>query len=77
MKHVPLRRLGAIAALAGLSLLLTGCLLSPGKFTSTLDVRKNRRFAFAYTGEIHMLPDLTDPFEGEPAPNINIAVDRY
>jgi hypothetical protein len=28
-------------------------------------------------GEIHMLSDLTDPFEGEPAPNVNIAVDRY
>jgi hypothetical protein len=28
-------------------------------------------------GEIHMLPDLTDPFEGEPARDINIAVDRY
>ncbi len=28
-------------------------------------------------GEIHMLPDLADPFEGEPAPDVNIAVDRY
>lgn len=28
-------------------------------------------------GEIHMLPDLADPFEGEPARDINIAVDRY
>lgn len=28
-------------------------------------------------GEIHMLPDLADPFEGEPARDVNIAVDRY
>lgn len=56
MKHFPIRRLGAVAALAGLSLLLTGCLLSPGKFTSALDVRKDGRFTFSYTGEMHLLP---------------------
>jgi hypothetical protein len=41
--------------LALLSLLLASCLWAPGKFTSTLDVRKDGRFAFTYTGEIHML----------------------
>ena len=41
--------------LALLSLLLAACLWAPGKFTSALDVRKDGRFAFSYTGEIHML----------------------
>lgn len=51
----PLRRITAAGfALAG-ALLLSGCLLSPGRFVSTLDIRKDGRFAFAYTGEIHML----------------------
>lgn len=41
--------------LALLSLLLAACLWTPGKFTSALDIRKDGRFAFTYTGEIHML----------------------
>lgn len=41
--------------LALLSLLLAACLWAPGKFTSALDIRKDGRFAFSYTGEIHML----------------------
>jgi len=44
---------GTLLALA--SLLLSACLLAPGKFTSTLDLRKSGQFSFAYTGEIHML----------------------
>ena len=32
--------------------LLASCLLSPGKFTSTLDIRKDRSFTFTYVGEI-------------------------
>ncbi|MBS0474649.1 MAG: hypothetical protein JSR28_05810 [Proteobacteria bacterium] len=51
---VPLRRLAAFTV-AGLSLLLGACLLSPGKFDSTLDLRKDGHFAFTYTGEISML----------------------
>jgi hypothetical protein len=47
-------RVSAIV-LALFSLLLTSCLLMPGRFMSTLDVRKDGRFSFAYTGEIHML----------------------
>lgn len=43
------------ALLAGLCLLLTACLISPGKFTSALDIRKDGRFSFSYTGEIYML----------------------
>lgn len=42
-------------ALALLSLLLSACLLAPGRFTSTLDLRRDGTFAFSYRGEIHML----------------------
>lgn len=55
MRHMAWQR-GAIAALvAGLALALSACLLSPGKFTSTLDLRRDGRFTFTYVGEIHML----------------------
>jgi hypothetical protein len=50
-----LRRLGACLVLAALSLALAACLLTPGKFTSELDVRRNGTFRFAYTGEMHLL----------------------
>ena len=33
-------------------LLLTGCLLTPGKFQSTLSINADRTFAFAYKGEV-------------------------
>ena len=44
----------AIAAGAS-ALLLTGCLLSPGAFTSQLDLRKDGTFAYSYEGEIYLL----------------------
>jgi hypothetical protein len=34
------------------ALLLSACLLTPGKFTSTLDVRADRSFTFTYAGEV-------------------------
>ncbi|WP_394726903.1 hypothetical protein [Altererythrobacter sp. GH1-8] len=36
-------------------LLLTGCLISPGKFASTLDLNDDGTFAFTYEGEIFFL----------------------
>lgn len=45
------RFLFAIAA----PLLLTGCLISPGKFASTLDLNEDGSFAFTYEGEIFFL----------------------
>lgn len=51
----PLRRFAAAGLVAGLSLLLAACLISPGKFTSALDLRKDGRFAYSYQGEIYML----------------------
>jgi len=41
--------------------LLASCLLSPGKFTSTLDIRKDRSFTFTYVGEVLIAdPKMTD-----------------
>ena len=36
-------------------LLLTGCLISPGKFASTLELNENGTFAFTYEGEIFFM----------------------
>jgi hypothetical protein len=59
MPSISIPRRGA-SVVAVLSLLLAACLLAPGKFTSTLDIRKDGNFTFAYTGEIHMLA-LSNP----------------
>jgi hypothetical protein len=40
------------ACALGVMLLLPGCLVTPGKFDSSLDIRADRRFTFAYKGEI-------------------------
>ena len=32
-------------------LLLASCLLTPGKFTSTLDIKRDHSFTFTYVGE--------------------------
>lgn len=49
------RRMAMAGLAAGLSLLLSACLISPGKFASTIDLRKDGTFAYGYQGEIHML----------------------
>ncbi len=46
-------RTAALAAAS--SLALTGCLLSPGTFTSELHMMKDGSFAYSYDGEIQML----------------------
>lgn len=43
------------AAPALACLALTGCFLQPGKFDSTLDLRKDGSFTFAYKGQIYLL----------------------
>ena len=50
-----LRRIAATAFLASLALVLSGCLLSPGKFASRLELRKGGTFAYSYDGQIHLL----------------------
>ena len=42
-----------------LPLLLWGCILTPGKFVSTLDIRADRSFVFSYVGEVWAV-DLGD-----------------
>jgi hypothetical protein len=37
------------------SVTLSACILSPGAFEATLDLRRDGRFAFAYEGQIHLL----------------------
>lgn len=46
--------MGAVMV-AALALVLSGCLLTPGKFASTLDLRKGGAFTYTYEGEIHLL----------------------
>ncbi|MDE2621260.1 MAG: hypothetical protein KGL54_13965 [Sphingomonadales bacterium] len=53
---IRLRRPHATAALLiVLAGALSACLLTPGRFTSALDLRRDGRFTFSYAGEIHML----------------------
>lgn len=52
--HSPIR-LKAAAMLAGLSLLLSACFISPGKFTSQLELNGEDDFTFSYEGEIYFL----------------------
>ena len=45
----------ATALLASLSLLLTGCFITPGKFNSELVLMEENRFSFTYEGEIFFI----------------------
>lgn len=51
----PIRRWAIAGMAAGLSLLLAACFVTPGKFDSALDIRKDGRFTFSYKGEIFVL----------------------
>jgi hypothetical protein len=48
-------RLRAAALLTGFALTLTGCFMSPGKFTSELAITGPDSFTFSYEGEIFFL----------------------
>ncbi|MBX7456906.1 hypothetical protein K3152_01475 [Qipengyuania sp. 1NDH17] len=54
MKHIS-TKLRGVALAAASSLALTGCLLSPGAFTSELHLMKDGSFSYSYDGEIQML----------------------
>lgn len=68
MNRLAGRRVLPALAVAAITLLLAACIFAPGKFTSQLDVRKDRTFAFRYTGEILMVPlmETTKKEEFEP-----------
>jgi hypothetical protein len=40
---------------AGAALALSACIVSPGKFAATLDLRRDGAFTFTYDGEIYLL----------------------
>ncbi|PXW69562.1 hypothetical protein C7451_11682 [Blastomonas natatoria] len=42
-------------AVAAVALMLTGCLLFPGKFAADMTVMRGGGFSFAYKGDIHLL----------------------
>ena len=44
-----------IIVAAAAPFLLTGCLLAPGKFVSTMNINADRSFTFTYVGEVHSL----------------------
>lgn len=47
---------GRLLAVLAMILPLSACILSPGKFTSTLDIGKDRSFTFTYVGEVIATP---------------------
>lgn len=49
------KRTFTTALVAGLSLLLTGCFITPGKFTSELVLMEGNDFTYTYDGEIFFL----------------------
>jgi len=49
------KRIGAAVVVTALAVMLSACLLSPGKFTSSLDMRSGGQFSFTYKGEIYLL----------------------
>lgn len=49
-------RVAAAATFAAMaSLALSACILAPGTFGATLDLRRDGRFTFSYDGQIHLL----------------------
>jgi len=55
MHHFTTLRLRAAALLAGFALALSGCFMTPGKFTSELALTGPDSFTFSYDGEIFFL----------------------
>lgn len=45
----------AMAFAVAASLALAGCIISPGTFAATLDLRRDGRFTFSYNGQIYLL----------------------
>jgi hypothetical protein len=53
-------KLSRLVAVLAAPLFLASCLITPGKFVSSLDIRKDRSFTFAYQGEVLLM----DPTAG-------------
>lgn len=52
------------AFVAAAALLLSSCILSPGKFVSTLHIAKDRSFTFTYVGEVILLDPASSMQQG-------------
>lgn len=48
-------------------LLLVSCLLTPGQFVSTLDIKRDRSFTFTYVGEVILLDPAAPTASTSPA----------
>lgn len=55
LSAILIKRAASASLAVAMAILLTGCLLSPGKFTSQLDLRNGGAFAYSYDGEIYLL----------------------
>ena len=56
MKLISHWKAAAAAAFSAVAVLaLSACIVAPGKFVSTFDLRKDGTFTFTYDGEIHLL----------------------
>jgi hypothetical protein len=60
-------RLARLALALAAPFLLLSCLLSPGRFVSTLDIRKDRSFTFTYVGEVIAGEIKTSDGKGGPS----------
>ena len=60
-------RFAKLVAMLVAPLLLASCLLTPGKFVSTLDIRADRSFSFTYVGEAILVDPSPDGIEDAAA----------
>lgn len=58
-------RFARLAAMLVAPFLLVGCLLAPGKFTSTLVINADRTFTYSYQGEVYAF-DLNEAMKSMP-----------
>ena len=55
------RRSSAAVVVALCALVLSACLVLPGKFAATLDLRKDGHFSYTYQGAIAISASLVSP----------------
>jgi hypothetical protein len=78
MNLVSLKRAAGVVFAGALVLTASACLLSPGKFASNLDIRKDGNFRFQYNGELVFEPLTEKPkpkAKFEPRPCYDYAED--
>ena len=59
-------RITRLALVLVAPLMLVGCLLAPGKFTSTLTINADRTFTYSYQGEVYAF-DLNEAMKDMPS----------